>query len=95
MYAAEINIQYSILVKFQFDINFNFCKKKLGKLHVCLWKTLVEYIKYLYTYLLIMSHFFSMSTHVFLLSLISWAIAILITLLQQIGRTAYHKLKKD
>ena len=31
MYAAEINIQYSILVKFQFGINFYFCKNKLGK----------------------------------------------------------------
>ena len=35
MYAAEINIQYSILVKFQFGINFDFCKKKLGKLFMC------------------------------------------------------------
>ena len=35
MYAVEINIQYSILVKFQFGINFDFCKNKLGKLFMC------------------------------------------------------------
>ena len=52
MYAAEINIQYSILVKFQFGINFDFCKKQIREtFHVCLWKTLVEYINYLLIYL--------------------------------------------
>ena len=35
MFAAEINIQYSILVKFQFGINFDFYKNKLGKLFMC------------------------------------------------------------
>ena len=51
MYAAEINIQYSILVKFQFGINFDLQKQIRETFHVCIWKTLVEYINYLIIYL--------------------------------------------
>ena len=51
MYAAEINIQYSILVKFQFGINFDLQKQIRETFHVCIWKTLVEYINYLLIYL--------------------------------------------